>query len=318
MMRYLTSLLTGASLVARLNALKVAANTMWIEHTPLRVAGTDFYKGSSAYSIVNGGVPSLFSDSSVDLGANAETQALNNFGSHRNLRTVYTVCEVTYRIVASKKKGINSLADLKGKRIGATSGTSSGYFIETMVGTVGLKSSDYRLVGGNYCMASPCASGTFPAMLKAGTIDAYGYWETTVQLGIDLLGDDAIVFGNASVYREVFNLHSTAEKLRDPAKRRDIVAYLRALNEAERIFREDPDKIYDRVSGWVRVTVPMLKKVWPLHSFRGTLAPDLLDVLDEQDQIIARATRRQPFGRTALATLVDPSVLAEANNVTMV
>lgn len=318
-MQSLLTLFMGAlALLTPAQAMKVAANLQWIEHTPQRVAGQDFYKGSTPFSMVSGGAASLFSDSSVDIGANSETQALNNFGAHKNLRIIYTTVEVTYRIVASKKKGIKTLADLKGKRIGGSAGSSSAYFVETMANTVGLKSSDYTLVSGNFCMASPCGSGTFPAMLKAGTIDAFGYWETAVQLAIDLLGDDAVVFGNASIYREVYNLHTTTEKLQNPAKRRDIVEYIRALNEAEKIFRDDPEKVYERVSKWTSATVPMLRKVWPLHFFRGAIAPDMLDVLEEQDKLIASKNRRQPFTRASLATMIDESVLAEANNLTAI
>lgn len=316
-MRSLLSLVSGALLLTRpIYALKLASALQWIEHTPQRVAAADYYKdagGVSAFQIVSGGVASLFSDSSVDLAANAETQALRNYYSHRNLRTIYTISEVTYRIVGSKKKGIRTLADLKGKRIGATAGTSAAYFVSVLAGSAGVPENSYTLVSGGACMASPCGAGSLTSMLQRGTVDAIGYWEPTIQLAIDALGDDAVVFGNASIYREIYNLHTTTDKLRDPAKKRDIVAFVKALNQAEKVFREDPESIYPRVSQWVGVTVPMLRKVWPVHAFRGTLAEDLLDEMVIQDAWVAKQDRRQVLNRATLAALVDGSILMEAS-----
>ncbi|EON96489.1 putative abc transporter substrate-binding protein [Phaeoacremonium minimum UCRPA7] len=207
---------------------EVSRSLSTIEYTPELVAIQDYFKGTA--QIVNGGVPNLFSDSSVDLAGNAETQALRNYASHKNLRIIYTVAEVYYRIVANSKSGISSLKDLKGKKIGSIPGTSATYFVQKYLATVGLKESDYTVVSGNVCMAAPCGSGTFPYMLAHGTVDAVGMWEPTVELAAQALGSNSIMFGNQTAYREIFNLHTTAEKLKDPAMRKNIVDFIRALN----------------------------------------------------------------------------------------
>jgi ABC-type nitrate/sulfonate/bicarbonate transport system substrate-binding protein len=232
-------------------SLKVASNLEVLEWTPELIAKEDYYNGT--VSIVSGGIPSLASDSSVDMGANSETQLLRQYASHKNIRTILTVAEVYYRIVASKKAGISQLADLKGKKIGAVPSTSSEYFVQTYLATVGLKPSDYTIVSGAACLKEPCGSGTFPAMLKRGAIDAIGMWEPSVQLGAETLGADAVVFGNDQVtYREIYNLATTTQKLADPAKRKEIVAFVHALVKAEDDFRMDPDKVIGRAAAAVK------------------------------------------------------------------
>lgn len=134
------ALLLAASCIS---SLKVASNLEVLEWTPELIAKEDYFNGS--VTIVNGGIPSLASDASVDLGANSETQLLRQYATHRNLRTVITTAEVYYRIVASRKAGVAALADLKGKRIGAFPSTSSEYFVQTYLATVGLKPSDYTI-----------------------------------------------------------------------------------------------------------------------------------------------------------------------------
>jgi ABC-type nitrate/sulfonate/bicarbonate transport system substrate-binding protein len=141
---------------------------------------------------------------------------LRQFATHKNLRIIYTVCEVYYRIVANKKSGsgIVTLKDLKGKKIGSFPGTSAAYFVQKYLATAGLATSDYTIVAGNVCTASPCGAGTFPYMLQHGTIDAVGMWEPSGELAAEALGNNSIIFQDRSVYREIFNLHSTAEKLK--------------------------------------------------------------------------------------------------------
>jgi len=153
-------------------ALKIASNLETIEYTPELVAIQDYLNKSISASIVSGGVPTLFSDSSIDLASNAETQALRNYASHKNLRIIYTVAEVYYRIVANKAKGISVGKDLKGKRIGTIQSTSAAYFLSKYLASVGLRDSDVTIVSGNTCNKAPCGSATLPTMLTQGSIDA--------------------------------------------------------------------------------------------------------------------------------------------------
>lgn len=297
--------------IIQVSALKIASSTATIEYTPEAIAIKDFFSGTA--SITSGGVPNLFSDSSIDLASNAETQALRNYATHKNLRIIYTVCEVYYRIVANKKagSGITSLKDLKGKKIGTTPSTSAAYFVQKYLATVGLKESDYTVVSGSTCMSAPCEAGTFPYMLAHGTVDAVGMWEPTLELSAQALGANAVIFQDQSVYREVFNLHTTAEKLKDVTARKNIVTFIRALNQAEAEYNTTPDKVYSRVASTLNMNVTLLKSVWPIHSFNGTLAADLLDVMVEEDAWVAKTDRRSLISRTDLANLIDGSVLKE-------
>ena len=153
-------------------ALKIASNLETIEYTPELIAIQDYLNKNISASIVSGGVANLWSDSSIDLASNAETQALRNYASHKNLRIIYTVAEVYYRIVANKAKGINSVKDLKGKRVGCMQSTSAAYFLSKYIASVGLKDSDVTIVAGNTCNKAPCGAGTLPNMITQGTIDA--------------------------------------------------------------------------------------------------------------------------------------------------
>lgn len=297
-------------------AIKLASSLQVIEYTPQPYATKNFYKGQA--SIVNGGVASLPSDKTVDLGANAEYQGLIQYGTHKNLRMIYTIVDVPYRIVANKAAGISTLADLKGKRVGTTPGTSASYFVKKLLNSAGLKDSEYTVVSGNPCMKAPCGSGTFPAQIQAKTIDAFGVWEPAPELGGQVLGDSAIFFQNATVFREIYSLFTTTEKLNDPASRKAIVEFIRALDQAIDVFKNKPEEVYQFVAQTMSMDTATVQAIWPVHKWAGTLGMDmdsnLIDYMVEEDVFVASQNRRQPMTRDIIAQFVDNSVISDARN----
>ncbi|KAK3358708.1 hypothetical protein B0T25DRAFT_471100 [Lasiosphaeria hispida] len=293
------------------SSLKLACNTAWIEHTPQAYTFKNTYKTDTG-TLVSGGVASL-SDTGIDLAANAETQGLKQYATHKNYRLIYVIVEVSYRLVAHRAN-ITALADLRGKRIGTSSGTSAEVFVRQLLATAGLGHGDYTLVSGGVCMRAPCAAGSFPVLLRDRKIDAFGIWEPAVELGVKAVGEaNAIVFQNATIYREIYSLYSTVEKLADPPMRKKIVQFVRALNQTLDLFRNEPDKVYAAVGQTVGVDVPVLKDVWKDHKWGpGSLGQDLLDYLVVEDEYLSKTDKRAVVSRADLAKFIDPSVYEEA------
>lgn len=295
-------------------SLRIASNLNWIKHTPQPYAIRNFYNGSTNASLVTGGVADLAANpKEFDLAANAETQGLKSYANHRNLRLIYIICEVSYRIVADKRKGIAKLSDLKGKKIGTIRSTSAAVFIHNMLASVGVRDNEYTTSNAEVCMKTPCASDTFPAQLKAGTIDAFGVWEPAVELGAETLGSNAVVFQNASIYREVYLLYSTTDALNNPAKRKDIVEFVRALNKTLDVFTHTPKEsgVFGFVSNAVKVDEPVLEKVWGDHKWSGTWGGELIEYLVEEGKYLAGQDKRAIIPRSDLDMFLDTSVIEE-------
>ena len=292
-------------------ALKVACNSAWIEHTPFAYANRNVYKGSDAATLVSGGVASI---GTVELGGNAETQGLKQYATHKNYRLIYVVVEATYRLVANKASGIKTLTDLKGKRIGTFASSSAEVFIHTLLGNAGLAQTDYTTTSGQFCMKAPCASNTMPAQLKSRQLDAFGCWETAVELGVQAAGEEnVVVFKNASLYREIYSLYATEENLKNAATRKKIVQYVKALNDTLDIFRNEPEKVYSWVAQTIKADTDVVKKVWPDHKWGpGSLGTDLLDFLVREEKYLSVKDRRKEMSRKELARFIDSSVYEEA------
>jgi ABC-type nitrate/sulfonate/bicarbonate transport system substrate-binding protein len=291
--------------------LKIATSLLWIEHTPQPYAIKNFYKGSSQVSRVSGGAAELARDSSFDLAANAETQGLKRYNQNRKLRLIYVICEVPYRLVANQAAGIRTLADLRGKRVGLLRGSSSEAFVNTLLSSAGLRDTDYNVVTGNVCMRPPCGPGTFPHMITNRQVDAFGLWEPTVELGARALGNNAIIFQNESIYREVYAFYTSTDKLNNPAKRKDIVEFVRALNLTLDVFTNKPETVYQTVASAVRSEASLVRDVWADHKWVGTWTPELLEFLVLQDAYLARKDRRQVTPRADLQKFLDTSIVDE-------
>ncbi len=305
------ALLAGATSIdflgiAQAQPLKVYGNMTTIELAPVLLAAKQL--GPSVVTVTNGGIPNLYDGSGADVATNAETQALRQSVDHPDLRVILTVSEGFYRIVARRSAGINSLQDLRGKKIATIATTSSGYYLHKMLGTVGMSIDNVTVVPLN-----PLSK--MPAALANREIDAVTIWEPEVQRAADAIGADAIEFQqvqNRTVYRELFNLNTTAANLANPAKRKQIVAFVRALLTASAEIRQQPKTVWPLVSQATGYDEKLIEKVWRHEGYPGLLVPDLLDVIAEEDAYIARERGRTPRTRSELAVLIDASVLREA------
>lgn len=285
-----------------LTPLRAAGNMSTIELSPLLVAADKTYPGE--ISVNNGGIPAIMSGM-ADVATNAETQLLRQSVDDPDLRVIFTVAESFYRIVARKSAGIRRIVDLKGKRITTPRNTSAHYFLVKMLATGHLSETDVTLVDINPVTEMSTA-------LKEGRVDAIAMWEPEAERAIAAAGSDAIVFQDRRVYRELFNLNTSAKVLADPAKRRAVVELLRSLIASSEQIRQRPRQYWPLIASKLHYTPETVSKSWPYLRYAGGLAPDLLDVMAEEEMWVAKERNRTPRTRTQLTSLIDRSLLNEA------
>jgi NitT/TauT family transport system substrate-binding protein len=148
--------------------------------------------------------------------------------------------------------------------------------------------------------------------LKEGRADAVAMWEPEAERAIAALGSDAITFQDRRVYRELFNLNTSAKVLADPARRRAIVVLLRSLIASSEEIRQRPRQYWPLIASRLNYTPETLLKSWPYLRYAGGLVPDLLDVMVEEEMWVAKERNRAPRTRSQLNSLIDRSLLDEA------
>jgi len=283
--------------------LAVAGATMVVELAPVLLAVRDRYPGNS---VQLGGVPTLIAaENPADVATNAETQLLRRSVERPDLRIIMTLVEGKYRIVARRSAGINSLADLKGKRIATLRATSADYFLAEMLRSVKLAEADVTVVNMNPLQ------NMVPAIEKR-EIDAVAIWEPFSENVARALGDDLVEFSGDGIYRELFNLNTTAGVLADPVKRREVVAFMAAIIRANRQMNRNPAEAQAMVAKSGNYTLEEIEHSWKHHGWVASFAEDMLDVLVNEELWLAVQEKRQPRTREQLARLIDRSVYEEA------
>lgn len=294
----------GVKSTAPIAPIAVSGSTATVEIAPVLLAARDLYPAGA--SVSNGGIPDLFGTGApADIATHAETQALRYSIAHPEIRIILTVTEGRYRIIARRSAGIARIADLKGKRIATLATTSAGYFLARMLAQEGLSFADITPV-----RISPL-EGIVPA-LERREVDAVAIWEPHGGNAARVLGDDIVIFPGDGVYRELFNLNTTAANLADPAKRRRITEFVRAVITASARIRRDPAPAQALVAATAGFGAVEIAGAWPTLSFPAALPADLLDELVAEEQWLAKQDKRPPRSREALARLIDASIYSDA------
>jgi NitT/TauT family transport system substrate-binding protein len=279
---------------------KVAVNPTTIESAPLFVAGAAL---GAEVELIGGKIPLLL-NGTVDAATNAETQALLYSLQQPKLRIVLTVAECSYRVIARRSRGIRSPAELRGKAIGTTRHTSAHYYVVQLAARAGVPERDLTIVD----VAQP----DMPAALEDGKVDALSIWEPIAERAAERLGADAVAFQDGGLFRERFNLNTTADVLSDPQRRSALVRFVRAVVDGARHTREQAAAVWPLLAANIGVAEAMIARLWPQFRFPASLPDDLPQLLIAEERWLAASQNRAARPAQVLDQLIDPSVLAEA------
>ena len=272
-----------------------------VEAAPIHIA--DQGPSGAGFRVIDGGVRNVALKGAHAAG-NATTQMLRVLGDNPNVRLLFTLVNGNYRIVAKRSAGIKSLADLKGKRVVVPANTSANYFLVAMLRTAGLQESDVTLVTApNTAMA---------AALVKGDADAISMWEPESENAARALGSDAIIFQDNSVYRELYSVYSTTDVINDPRRRKELVEFVRATLVAAAELQKDPKRYFPLISEKTKHPQDQIARSWEHHGFPLGVAPDLLNLITEEEKWVAAKQNRTPRSRAELAGFIDTTILKEA------
>jgi sulfonate transport system substrate-binding protein len=283
--------------------LVVAVNQTTIESAPFFVRPIP---GIRVVPVPNGRAASAqLVSGMVDAATGSETQALLNSIAQPQLRIVLTLCECRYRIVARRSAGISSIADLRGKRVAHTPGTSSQYYLVDMLRLAGLTVSDVTLI----TLEGP----EMPAALANKTIDAMAMWEPHAQNALNQLGGDDMVLTHPNSYFERFNLNTTTAVLDDPQRRAVLVNALRAIEDVSRELTSAPKPFLPTLSQTISTPTSIIEQVWSQFTFPARLQTEpLLSMLEQMEPWAANVAQREPRSRATLAQMIDASAASDA------
>jgi NitT/TauT family transport system substrate-binding protein len=185
--------------------------------------------------------------------------------------TIFTV-EKDPGIIGRKDKDVLTLASLNGKRIGVTLGTSGHFVLDAFLIRQKLSTDDVTL--------RDLQPQELAEALLRGDVDAVAIWEPYLSALRTQLGANGIIFYSEGIYELPFTI----------AGRRDYVVshpetikkLLRALVQAERFCKDEPDAARQIIAGAINVSLENMMELWPTFEFNVTLDQSLLLTLEDE------------------------------------
>lgn len=189
------------------------------EEAGVAVEVTNFASGAEAMEALSGGAVDVVSAADVPtsaaITANPDIRVLAQGAFHGNMR-----------IVADASRGIESFADLAGRKIGTAMGTSAHYMASTYLDQAGVEATLVQV--------SPPELQT---ALDGGDVDAAAIFEPYATRISQALEDDAVALQGDPVYTSLVFYNTRTDVLDN--KDTEVARMLAALECASALLRED-------------------------------------------------------------------------------
>lgn len=239
----------------------VAKQKGFFDKHGLNVEVTNFTSGKKALDAVLGG--------GADIATTAEAPTTAAALSNQPIAFLARIEYSDLKTLTRKAAGINTLADLKGKKIGFTAGTGGEVYTTNLLKKAGLTTSDVELTN--------IPPHGLAAALAAGSIDAYNTWEPHIFNGKKALGDEAREIDTKGIYAETFNLVVLQDYL---AKNKGTTErFLKAAIEAEAWIKANREEAIAVVAEAVSLPKEELAPIWDDYVYNVVLDDKQLQVL---------------------------------------
>ncbi len=195
-------------------------------------------------------------------------------------------------IIARRDKGIFAPRDLKGRKIAATFGTISEFFMDAFLVTQGISRKDMKVIN--------LGPEEQREAITRGDVDAIS---TFIPFTFDVqkqLGDAGITFHNEEIYMQTFNIVATQEYVRmNPRK---VKKMLEALVKAEEFVRTHQEEAKKIVANFSRLDMAIINGVWADENFEVTLDQSLLLAMEDESQW---AIKSRLIGQTRMPNYLE-------------
>ena len=175
-------------------------------------------------------------------------------------------------ILARVDAGIVKSADLKGKRIGYTPGTTSDFFLDSILTANNLSRKQIQAI--------PLKPEEMQDAIMAKQVDAVCTWNYPLVQIKHLLGANGTIIYDKEIYTETYNVAAQQEYVKNNPE--TVQRFLRALIKAENFVVKNPDAAQSIVSSATKVDKNLVREVWDAFNYHVTQNNSLLITLEDE------------------------------------
>ena len=208
----------GAETVPHSSPVWIAENKGYFREQGLNVEIKEFESGRTA-------LRSMLNAEGIDIVTAAQTPVVFNSFSRNDFAIVggMVYSENDIKMLARQDRGISAPADLKGKTVGMTAGSSGHFFLGLFAAYYQMRASDVRTMDMEPAHLSQA--------LIEGQVDAIATWEPHIYKTKQKLGDKAFLLSSGGIYRDDFYFVARKEFIDNHS--RTLKRFLRAIEKAE-------------------------------------------------------------------------------------
>lgn len=220
-------------------------------------------------------------DGQADVATSGELPVVMNSFSTSDYAVIGTFTKSTddIKLVTSARAGIKTTAQLVGKRVGATKGTASEFFLELYLLTAGQDPQSLTIVD--------VQPEEMVQALQTGKVDAISVWQPFGYQALKAMGTGASLLPSNNAYVQTFNLvvHRKLVGARDAT----LAKLLTAVERAERFIQEQPAEAKRLLMQRLALEQEFVDSMWPGLRYRLGLDQSLLVTMEGE----ARWARRE-------------------------
>jgi ABC-type nitrate/sulfonate/bicarbonate transport system substrate-binding protein len=257
----------GTESVAHASPLWIAEKKGYFKEEDLDVEIREFESGRTALRI-------MLSSDGVDIVTAAQTPVVfNSFGrSDYSIIANMVYSDKDVKMLSRRDREISTPADLKGKTLGITAGSSGHFFLSLFLAYNGLQMADVKTVD--------IEATRLPQALIDGQVDAIATWEPHIYKARRVLGDRSLLLPSGGIYREDYCFIARKDFIQKhpEALRR----FLRAIQKGQEFILKNKKEAMDIVGQRLKLDREILDATWADFQFRLSLDQLLVVALEDE------------------------------------
>jgi NitT/TauT family transport system substrate-binding protein len=211
----------------------------------------------------------------VDIAAAAEFVLVGKALKNEKIRAIGSIDKYdSHYIIARKDKGILSLSDLKGKKIGVPRQTAAEFYLGRYLNLHGIRLDEITLVDQKPQQLTDS--------ITKGDIDAVLIWEPYADTIKNNLGDNAIIWPAQSGQVGYWLITCNNDEIAGHPS--TIERFLHSLDQAEKYTVDHPAEAKAIVQKKLQYNATSLEKVWPKNQFTLSLDQSLIIAMEDESR----------------------------------